>query len=309
MEEEEASWFMNINLTPELIERIIFAMEDQSCYYIFDTDNGTIVAEDDVDDPDEDYYIDIPKWTPANGFQLMEQFIVSLNNPVFREKLREAIRKGKGAFKKFKAVIKERSEIEQLWYNYKKKHMVQIILKWAKSNEEWFKISQLSAEIEDESEELLLSDFEFLLNDSQLNSECEKLRGSAAAEMFSGCTQSIIESLNGQKADTLSSEEIFAARSPSGELCGFCIYTFRNQNCAYIKEIYVVPEFRSLGIAKELLFKTMQQFQEQGVESVYTSPIATKMSPMIKWLEQWGFKPLYTGLKLSTVDWGHLTES
>ena len=88
-----------MELTPELIDQIIFGMENQISYYYLDLEQGKVEEESQLEEEqrtDESRYILIPRWSSADGFQLMERFVDSLRNPVFRERLREALASRKG---------------------------------------------------------------------------------------------------------------------------------------------------------------------------------------------------------------------
>ncbi len=118
---------MTFPLTEELVNQIIFAMEDQRHRFVVDRETGAMLREDDLPAgegrerraaaEDEEIgeaagggapegeepgaldgvpgprprYLPIPSWGPAEGFHLMERFVLKLRNPIFAEMLREAL--------------------------------------------------------------------------------------------------------------------------------------------------------------------------------------------------------------------------
>jgi hypothetical protein len=91
----------------------------------------------------------------------MERFVRSLRNPIVRESLREALSRGKGVFRNFKNVLRERQDIERLWYSFKEKEMKAVVKEWYNHIREIKGLEQLDFEPEDtlSMEELVLSDF------------------------------------------------------------------------------------------------------------------------------------------------------
>ena len=63
-------------LTHEIIDNIVFWMEDQNGAFVINVRTGDVlnIGDEDEDDVSEDDYADIPEWTPADGFGLMENF-------------------------------------------------------------------------------------------------------------------------------------------------------------------------------------------------------------------------------------------
>ena len=154
---------MEFELTQELADQIVFAMENQNEFFCLDTDTLIIVpAERSKENPER--FIRIPDWKPSDGFYLMEKFISLLRNPVFREKLKSCLTEGRGVFRKFKNILKEREDIERLWFNFKDKEMKLRVSSWYNDFCEFRGYNALVIESE-ETSDLILSDF--VLTDSQ----------------------------------------------------------------------------------------------------------------------------------------------
>ena len=83
---------MQFELTDEIRNLIVFAMEDQGNGYLFDSVDKITVIEssiEDIEKIDDERYYKIPTWDSIKGFKLMERFISLLRNPLAREELRE----------------------------------------------------------------------------------------------------------------------------------------------------------------------------------------------------------------------------
>ena len=124
---------MEFDLSPELIDQIIFAMENQEKDYVLDTKTLELVPIDELPPElveDEDRLIQLPEWYSVHGYNLMEKFVANLRNPLFRETLREILARGKGVFRQFKDTIKQRKDIERLWFSFKDREMKRVVLEW-----------------------------------------------------------------------------------------------------------------------------------------------------------------------------------
>ncbi len=152
---------MDFDLTREMIDKISFAMEDQGERYLIDTGTGELVSrEDGGESPASDTLIPLPRWGSAEGFHLMESFVTTLRNPVYRELLASSLATGKGVFRAFKDVLKKNHEIEKLWFYYKEKRLRSVIISWYNTNREARGLEKLPPEPE-ETGELVASDFSF----------------------------------------------------------------------------------------------------------------------------------------------------
>ena len=63
---------MRFELTDEIRNLIVFAMEDQGNKYLFDSVNLQTVIESTLEKSDEERYYKIPTWDSIKGFKLME---------------------------------------------------------------------------------------------------------------------------------------------------------------------------------------------------------------------------------------------
>src|SRR5271157_4627031 len=152
---------MNFALTPQMIDKIGFAMEDQKAQYAADVDSGELVPLSTLGERHSDErYVRLPRWGSAEGYHLMESFVTSLENPAYREQLSRALTMGRGVFRAFKDSLKENKEIEKLWFAYKEQRLSAVIVSWYNANREARGLAKLPVEPE-ETEELVMSDFTF----------------------------------------------------------------------------------------------------------------------------------------------------
>jgi hypothetical protein len=99
---------MKFTLSTQMIDKIGFAMEDQKEQFMVDAETGELVPLSTLAGGfDEARYVRLPRWGSAEGFNLMESFVTSLDNPLYREQLTHALTMGKGVFRAFKDVLKQ----------------------------------------------------------------------------------------------------------------------------------------------------------------------------------------------------------
>ena len=133
-------------LTPELVDSIGFAMEDQGKRHVIDVDTGELMIVESIPaGSPEDHYVPLPTWGPAEGFHLMESFVTSLYNPVYRELLATALNSGKGVFRAFKDILKRNHEIERLWFGYKEKKLRSVIVRLVQSHQRGQRAGKVAA--------------------------------------------------------------------------------------------------------------------------------------------------------------------
>ena len=264
-------------LTPELIDQILFAMEDQSESYIFDMKDLEVKAESVEEDGQDvvDRYVDIPEWTSFQGFQLMERFVGGLRNPVYQDALRSALSWGKGVFRHFKNVLKQNEEIERLWYSFKEREMKQAVREWYEALAEMQGLTGLPIDLEhlQETEDLVLTDFLFDSAVGGLEKRLEELDRLAFEEMFpdvgEGKRKSIYERRTAGLPAVTSEQSVFTiARTPAGEMSGFAWGVKADVQTVKIVQLYVLPEYRGLGLAQKLIDQFILSLSERGVRQV-----------------------------------------
>ena len=251
-------------LSPELLEQIIYGMENQSEIFCLDIEKLMVIPKNqkEEEDPEELRYLSLPRWTPADGYNIMERFVLSLNNPLYRTRLRSILHSGKGVFRNFKDLLKEKPEIEKLWFHYKTKELRNYIQEWLDSFENYRKMMTLG-EAKENLEELLLSDFLFLEAPEHHRHEVERLDALMLAEQ----QKNLPREINTREAlyHPMGKDSSFiAAESPEKELAGFIVFIIEGVT-ALITDIYTIPEYRGLRVAEELYIQAETLLQSRGI--------------------------------------------
>jgi GNAT superfamily N-acetyltransferase len=154
-----------IKLTKDLIDQIIFAMEDQGRSYDFSLSGRTVQ----VHSPrkDDEQYIPIPSWSSSDGYRMRGNYILTLNNPLAKSELSEIQESGQGVFRKFKGYLRRNPGLYRNWLRFKRKFMLGVIQQWAEEWEEYFEVADLGDPAE-ELDDLVQSDFDFSHQDNEL---------------------------------------------------------------------------------------------------------------------------------------------
>jgi len=319
---------MRFELTPEIIDQIIFSMENQETPFIFDSSTRTVVdaavtPAADQQDADEgvgtERFVEIPVWSSADGFQLMERFVATLRNPLARERLRAALSGGKGVFRNFKNALKEHEEVERLWFSFKDREMRIRVVDWYNDLCDlwgWVRLSREPDE-EDETDELVLSDFEFLEEGTRGVDLVRAYDREAWEEALSEIPPPIVDSMFARARAGVDPEAensiIISARTPSGEFAGFVwgIEEGREEEgdesanlvWLWLAQIYVTREFRGLGIAKALVQQICRAAYARGVHKVFVDLFGSA-EVLTKPLSEEGFKAISHSLMLDLEEWG-----
>lgn len=90
------------------------------------------LSEDEIDELFEESII-LPTQYEINEYQIMVDFIDTINNLEIKNKLQSLIQ-GKGAFRRFKDYCFEANMIQD-WYDYKEQKYKEIAIEWCEQNE------------------------------------------------------------------------------------------------------------------------------------------------------------------------------
>ena len=159
----------SFELTPELLQVLIFAVEDQNNTYVFNTEKLILESEPKESASFQDRqpsfwetHCKLPSLNSAEAYNLRQQFILTLNNAELSKKLTNALNSGKGAFKNFKSVfseLPEYSEFEKIWKQYKKHYLISYINTWYSTIQGEIECNKLPIEPEDDYDDLVLDSF------------------------------------------------------------------------------------------------------------------------------------------------------
>ncbi|HVO40581.1 MAG TPA: UPF0158 family protein [Spirochaetia bacterium] len=296
---------MNFTLTTQMIDKIAFAMEDQKERYAIDVDTGDLVAlgARGAELP-EDRYVPLPRWGSAEGFHLMESFVTSLDNPIYREQLTRALTMGKGVFRAFKDALKTSKEIEKLWFDYKERRLRGVIVSWYNANREARGLARLPAEPED-TEELLMSDFSFSWGVGEHREEILQLDRDAFLELFPGEEPVRLEERYRRKRDGLAApgdagSPILIVETPEGDLAGFTWGIIEGRMVRII-QMAIVPGLRGIGLGEAVLRKFLTDMRARGMQRL-TIELSGKSLRFTDFIMSVGFKPVAQVLECSLDD-------
>ncbi len=281
---------MEFELTTELTDEIIFAMEDQTGRFLFDSVEGRCVAERDrtesteksVFDDSNDRYYSVPVWDSVSGFRMMDRFTAQLRNPVAREDLRVALASGHGVFRSFKNILKGYPEIERMWYLFKEREMRGIVLEWYNGLRDFWGLERIGSEPE-ETDEIVAQDFQFRAATGADAEAIAEIRADAAAEIaesLPGDLAGAIAALSGAVSPDarIGGESlVLAVESLEGDVVAFAssaAFPADGARVAMLSAVVVRPEFRGMGIGKELLGRTVGHWTGRGFRwIVFAAPL------------------------------------
>lgn len=135
-------------LTDTVLERIVFAMEDQSHAWLIDVETGELVAREEIEEP-EHRFAEPPPWTSRQGFKLLETFAATVSPPALRAELVAIIRRGKGVFKAFRQLIARDERLLHRFQQFKLTAMRPLVEEWMARHREGIQLASLPEEPED----------------------------------------------------------------------------------------------------------------------------------------------------------------
>lgn len=300
----------------ELIESIVFGMEDQDHAYVLDTEDGLVVqTKPDTDHSDSERFVALPPWQSIDGYNLMSRFVQSLRNPVFRERLREVLTSGRGVFRQFKNIVGERADIQRLWLRFKQREMNAIVVDWLNNERELRGLERLELPEDEETEPLIESDFVFRIRDREAARLAAELDEAAFRESQEGSPEAVELRYRvhqtGWPGPADDESRTITVETPAGETAGLLwSVLFRGSGAllSVVRLIYVVPEYRGLGLASSLLREHMRRCRSDSVDEVRID-LAGWATDFEETLEDLGFGRSFVSLSVSTDDWYRENES
>ncbi len=293
-------------LPNELIDQIIFAMENQEQSFVFDMEKIEVIPEPapgmNAEAPDERFFVKIPRWTSADGYHLMEKFVAGINNPLYRQDLGQALSGGRGAFRRFKDALKSHGPLEKLWYSFKEREMRQTVREWLQGNEEAKNLAALGPE-PDETEELVLIDFPLTVEtfDGAID---EALIDTCFREAFQP-EQPWLRELFGEEClvSLESGEELIRIliTTPGGDFAAMAMLVRFDSSAGAVLKLpllYVDVQFRGLGLAKLLIERSAEEARYRDIANLIVE-LPGESAVLLPFLEEVGFSTVRRSCSLN----------
>ncbi|MDR0557054.1 MAG: GNAT family N-acetyltransferase [Treponema sp.] len=274
---------MHFELTPALIEGILFCMENQNARFVVDAENSFVMDEKDTADADDsggDRYIPIPEWHSSDGFHLMECFAAGFHNPLVRDALQLSLTQGKGVFRAFKAALSAFPNAEKHWFSFKRRRMRRTIVSWYNALREQWNMEKIGEE-PDETEDLFSEDFIFRAYETNDGEAVKTLHNICRAGKPHGV-----------------GDPVLVVETARHEFAGF-IAVKRKGTDLYICNLEVHPEYRGLGIGSDLCSRLIQTVKQEHVSKVYLD-LPVEFEGFSRFLYRSSFKPVATRYCLMT---------
>ncbi len=307
---------MDFDLTQEVIDQIIYAMEDQHEVFLVDGETGRVVSPT-APDPaaGEERYVDVPDWRPVDGFQLMERFLATLRNPLLRVNLREALSSGRGVFRSFKDTLRTSPEAEKRWYLFKEREMRRVVYEWYNQMREIRGLEQLPPDGIDIGwgpEEHLLSELSLRVGDPADEPRVLELDRESFREQFQALNDEGIEELyrrrEAKHPRIIDPESVVVvAEDRSKPLVGMAWAVYRESSLdgseAWgIIQLFTEPDFRGLGLGQLLLRRLLRELFDRGARTVEVELVFGTLELREMFARQ-GFEPASETMRLDPNGW------
>ena len=310
---------MEFTLTSELVEQIIFAMEDQQNDYYVHRDSGELLREDEIEEYEseegaEDPFILIPEWRPVDGFLMMEKFVARLRNPLLRDQLKDALASGRGVFRKFKDILKTSPEVERLWFNFKERELRRAVWQWYNDNRELAGLERLEEEPEPEEdlEDLLASDFAIVkIVNRHLDALRELDERSFAArfpEADSGSVADLFRESRERLPDPHSEGSVvFVAETPDEEFAGFVWAVEQSDplvpgRILRVQQLAVVQRYQGVGLGAMLLKHLISEARDRGYHRLRSELSGTGLQ-LAGFFRELGFQTVAQDMGMDPTYW------
>jgi ribosomal protein S18 acetylase RimI-like enzyme len=296
---------MDFPLTPQMLDKIIFALEDQSTRYVAEVATGELVPVSAESGPlPEERYSPLPRWGSAEGFHLMESFVTTLQNPALRETLAAALTSGKGVFRSFKDALKANPEMEKLWFRYKERRMRAVVVAWYNAAREARGLERLAPEPEDVGD-LVTSDFSFAWGAHGHEEAILRLDRDAFYELFPTESPPLLAERYEEKqrgTPALASEgcPLLVAEGPDGELAGFA-WGRIDGSTVHMLQLAVAPDLRGIGLGEAVLRTFLTGMRSRGMKRL-TTELAGRSLRSTSFLHSLGFRPVTQLMECSLDD-------
>jgi len=310
---------MDFSLDDELIEQIIFAMEDQQHSYYIHRHSAELVLEGEIEEAEgqegmEDPFVPIPDWQPVHGFLLMEKFVARLRNPLLREQLRDALASGRGVFRKFKDILKTSRGAEHAWFTFKERELRQVVRQWYNDQRELVGLERLDeepVELED-LEDLLGSDFAILPGQERHVEAVRTLDETAFAAMFPDADARRVADYWRESRASLpepgsEGSLVFVAETPEQDFAGF-IWAVEQPDplvsgrILQVQQLAVVQRYQGMGLGTMLLKRIITEARDRGYHRI-RSGLSGRGLQLAAFFKELGFQPISQVMELDPAHW------
>ena len=307
---------MEFTLTSELVEQIIFAMEDQQNTYYVRPDSGELLREEEIAEEieGEDPFIPIPEWRPVDGFLMMEKFVARLRNPLLRDQLKDALASGRGVFRKFKDILKTSPEVERLWFSHKERELRKVVWQWYNDNRELSGLERLEEEPQqDESlEDLLAADFAILAVQPRHLEALRELDESSFAATFPEAEAGRIADLYRDSRKSLPRPEgegslVFVAETAQQDFAGFVWAVEQTDplipgRILRVHQLAVVQRYQGVGLGALLLRRMIAEARDRGYHRLRGRLSAAGLQ-LAGFFEELGFRTIARDMEIDPTYW------
>ena len=282
-----------LKVTDEILERVIYAMENQNEEFYLDLSDGLLKHESD----DGKNFIPVPVWKSDEGYRLMERFTESLPKTSFAQRLKDILTTGKGVFRRFKETMHEHPELYEMWENYKYREMRMKALEWLSRWSEALDLENLGPEPE-EWDDLPLSDFVFRHPGSDEMTAILLWDREALKERFENLRDVEIqyEIQRERGGAEMVSEELIIVETPSGEFSGFVwihVEEINGKKRGNLFQIFIIPDLRGFGLGCILMEKALATLADKDINDIKIA-LSKSGRPLESWLKRNGFQPEQT---------------
>ena len=265
---------MFFELTDSLCADILFAMENQQQNFGLDAKNSRIV-QCEPESVDEENIYSLPLWTSADGYSLLEDFIAKYKGIKACGELKQILLEGRGVFRNFKNTLKKYPEADRRFHSFKNKEMKKMVCEWYNALRESWGLETLEQDFY-EYDDLVLEDFAFRTFSADMDSGnvaflasafFEELKIQFSGELGSAISLQLKDQFDSINALTKNCTGGFVCRTLSDEFAGCVLYSgLSSKKVAFLNALFVNQNYRGLGIARELLSRSISTLTEDGIQ-------------------------------------------
>ncbi len=268
-------------LTPQLLDEILFAMEDQEHPRVLDLVTGKVVGFTEELEP---RLLPLPEWTSLDGFQTMRAFTATLRHPELKAELTALLDAGVGVFKAFKTALKPFASLTRRWQAFKRQTMERRVESWA---QDWQEVLVWSASFEEEAP--LQEDFQIrpVTDLSSIVSLSEQAW--AEVSLLWGPGRELAQLWQPREGDRVLAWAVEGPEGLAGFLCGN-LWQLSRCEAFELSGWYVAPEYRGVGLGRALWRRMRQTVAEHSPDSVLIYRLPSTVTYLQAFFEREGGK-------------------